>query len=68
MRIKPEVERDEEFKARILSSLKARYEEERVGVHATDLLWPRQAVFRKLAGSKGSRITERDVVYFVGCW
>jgi len=61
LRINPEIERDEEFKTRIFKSLKARYEEERIGIHATDLLWPRQAVFRKL---QGSRISERDVVFF----
>jgi hypothetical protein len=49
------------FKVKVLESLRARYEEERIGIHATDLLWPRQAVFRKLQGSK---VSERDAVFF----
>jgi len=61
LKINPEIERDEKFKTHILKSLKARYEEERIGIHATDLLWPRQAVFRKI---QGSRISERDAVFF----
>ena len=61
LRMNPIIRRDEEFRTRIFTSLKLRYEEERVGIHATDLLWPRQSVFRKL---QGSRITERDVVFF----
>jgi len=61
LRVEPKIEVDSVFKARVLESLKARYEEERVGIHATDLLWPRQAVFRKL---QGSRVSERDAVFF----
>jgi len=61
LRVEPKVEVDERFKLDVLNSLKARYEEERVGIHATDLLWPRQAVFRKLQGSK---VSERDAVFF----
>jgi len=61
LRMNPVIERDEKFKMHIFRSLKTRYEEERVGIHATDLLWARQAVFRKL---QGSRISERDVVFF----
>ena len=61
LRVQPKVEADEQFKQAVLNSLRQRYEEERVGIHATDLLWPRQAVFRKLQGSK---VTERDVVFF----
>jgi len=61
LRVEPKIEVDSVFKAKVLESLKARYEEERVGVHATDLLWPRQAVFRKL---QGSRVSERDAVFF----
>jgi len=61
LRVEPSVEVDGAFKAKVLESLRARYEEERVGIHATDLLWPRQAVFRKL---QGSRVSERDAVFF----
>ena len=61
IRVEPKLEADDVFKAHVLEALKARYEEERVGIHATDLLWPRQAVFRKL---QGSRISERDAVFF----
>ena len=61
MKIAPEVELDESFKTAILEALKARYEEERAGIHATDLLWPRQAAFRKL---QGARVSERDAVFF----
>jgi len=60
-KIEPKLERDEALKARVLEALKTRYEEERVGIHATDLLWPRQAVFRKL---QGSEVSERDAVFF----
>lgn len=59
--INPELEKDEELKARVIKALKAKYEEERVGIHVTDLLWPRQAVFRRLQGSK---VSERDAVFF----
>jgi len=61
LKVQPKVEVDSAFKAKVLESLRARYEEERVGIHATDLLWPRQAVFRKL---QGSRVSERDAVFF----
>lgn len=60
-KIETKVERDDFFKAKILDLLRSRYEEERVGIHATDLLWPRQAVFRKLQGSK---VSEREAVFF----
>jgi len=60
-RIEAKFERDDSFKAKVLEALRTRYEEERAGIHATDLLWPRQAVFRKL---QGSRVTERDAVFF----
>jgi hypothetical protein len=61
LKVAPKIELDRAFKSSVLDSLKARYEEERVGIHATDLLWPRQAVFRKLQGSK---VSERDAVFF----
>lgn len=60
-KVEAKLEADEAFKAQVLEALRARYEEGRVGIHATDLLWPRQAVFRKL---QGSRISERDAVFF----
>jgi hypothetical protein len=45
LRVEPKVEVDERFKLEVLNSLKARYEQERVGIQATDLLLSRQAVF-----------------------
>lgn len=42
--IEPKLQTEETFKFKILSSLKNRYEERRVEIYVTDLLWPRQAV------------------------
>jgi hypothetical protein len=55
------VEETSTVKDMMIERLKKKYEEERIGVHATDLLFPRQTVFRKL---NGSQVTERDVVYY----
>ena len=62
LKVQPKIEVDELFKLEVLRLLRAKYEEERVGIHATDLLWPRQTVFRKI---KGSRVSEKDVIFYV---
>jgi len=62
LKVQPKIEVDELFKLEVLRLLRAKYDEERVGIHATDLLWPRQTVFRKI---KGSKVSERDVVFYV---
>ncbi|GEM_PF-1034924 len=61
MKIEPQIEEAQALKKHILSELKAKYERERIGIHATDLLWPRLAVFRKL---ESQELNERDLLYF----
>jgi len=59
--LRPKIEEAQNLKRHILGRLRAKYESERVGVHATDLLWPRLAVFRRL---ESQELTERDLLFF----
>ena len=55
------VEAGQELKNMIISRLKAKYERERIGLHVTDLIWPRLYVFRKL---ERPNLTEKDVLFY----
>lgn len=56
------VEEDRSLKDKLFNSLGTKYARERSGIHASDLIFPRLSVFRKLTNSL--QLTEKDVIFF----
>ena len=55
------IEKEEKVKNMVISRLRAKYERERIGLHVTDLIWPRLYVFRKL---ERPSLSEKDVLFY----
>ncbi|MEM3873017.1 MAG: hypothetical protein QXE05_10715 [Nitrososphaeria archaeon] len=56
-----EVEPETRLKETMISRLQTKYEQDRKGLHVTDLMWPRQYVFRKL---EKTCLSEKDVLFY----